>query len=99
MRRIILIWSMLIAANSALAELEGPSPWVLRAALDTIAAAADGSLPATNDAVPKSILDPSDGETLARNPALNDVWRTAPEAAVDLLALIRAAGGKGNRPK
>jgi hypothetical protein len=82
----------LVAANPALADIESRDAWVLRTALDDIDAAARGTL-----AEPRGSfvgLDPADADTIGKNPALLEVYRSAPEAAVDLLALIRAAGGK-----
>jgi hypothetical protein len=85
-----------LAANPDLAGLEEANPWTLRVVLSTIAAARAGQLPSTNST--KGVLDATDSALVARNPGLRDVYRGAPDAAVDLLALIRAAGGKG-KPK
>lgn len=86
-----------IAANSVLSNLEQRHPWVLRMALNEIADAAadrlsleDGSNP---QVAPRS-ADDYEMRIIQSNPGLESIWRSSPEAAVDLLALIRAAGGK-----
>ncbi|MGY2995043.1 hypothetical protein ACVWWD_003850 [Mesorhizobium sp. URHB0026] len=86
-----------VAANPVLAHMEERHPWLLRMALNEVADAAADRLSlkdaSTAPAVPRS-ADDYEMRIIQSNPGLESIWRSSPEAAVDLLALIRAAGGK-----
>jgi len=81
----------LVAANPLLAQLQADNPWVLRAALAGLEA------PASGDAKGSLTLGPDDLALIGANPAFADMYRASPEAAADLLALIRTASGKGRK--
>jgi hypothetical protein len=85
--------------NPDLEALEGDNPDIVRAVLGKLTALrAERS--GADETISRGSLDTltvDDVQLLGRNPALLEIWRAAPEAAVDLLALIRAAAGKGGR--
>lgn len=80
-----------VEANPDLKGLSDSAPWLLRSVLAKI------ETPTAPNGTSKSGLDDlnsTDLEILERNPALLQVWNASPEAAAELLALIKAAGGK-----
>lgn len=78
-----------LADNPDLASLNDTSPWTLRAVLDALASLPPG---AAGNADPDRIKG-MDRQLLDRNSALTRIYRASPEAALELLALIKAAGG------
>ena len=87
-----------VLANPVLARLADSNPWVVRAALDDLAAAQRSGAGERDVRGELNMLGASDAELVSSNPALRKILQASPEAAVDLLALIRAAAGKGSGP-
>jgi hypothetical protein len=79
----------ILAHNPDLSALAADHPWVLRAVLDELAAPPIAGSKATIS------IDADEMVILRTNPALMVVYNAAPDAAADLLALIRSAAGKG----
>lgn len=85
------VQAAVVEANPDLKSLSESAPWLLRSVLTKI------ETPTAPNGTSKSGLEDlgsTDLEILARNPALLQVWTASPEAAAELLALIKAAGGK-----
>jgi hypothetical protein len=86
-----------IQRNAALRKIVGRDPWVVRKALDTIAAAAQAPERSTQSMARNTVVrgpKPKPGP----NPDLDSLERSSPEAAYDLYKLIKQAGGKGRAP-
>jgi hypothetical protein len=80
-----------IDRNAALATLVGSDPWLVRRVLDAIAAA-DTSPPADANARDGRHTRVEPAPDPARNPDLDHLGRSSPEAAHDLFQLIKQAG-------
>lgn len=76
-----------LAQNPDLAALAAVNPWALRLVLNALA-----SPPAPTRSKDVLRLDPADVALLNANPALAQFSSASPEAAAELLALIRSAG-------
>jgi hypothetical protein len=85
----------MLERNPALQPLATEAPWALRTVLNALAQSRRGGVSSSTD---MSGLNRDDAAVLNQNPALREVWRSSPEAAADLLALIRAAAASGDRP-
>ena len=85
---------IIIDRNAALAALVGSDPWLVRRVLDAIAVAG-ASRPGADDerSMPRPRERPPEPE---RNPDLDNLGRSSPEAAHDLFQLIKRASG-GNK--
>jgi hypothetical protein len=83
-----------VANNPDLATLGETSPWTLRTVLARIAESPRIKGSPSADLAP---LNSADAAFMDRNPALLNVYQASPEAAADLLALIKAAGGGSKR--
>ena len=81
--------------NPALAEVAMVAPGQLREILDRLADALSNPS-STRGGLPP--LDEGTVRVLETNPALMQAWRSSPEAAADLLRLIRIAAG-GDKPR
>lgn len=84
----------ILELNPDLALLAESAPWVLRRALTNFAnAPKDMGEPAGWGIE----VGPAESRLLGRNPALQVIYQASPEAAAELLALIRTAAGSGGR--
>jgi hypothetical protein len=78
----------MLASNPDLEGLAESAPWMVRRALSILAVAPkDAQISGWTDP-----LNAADARIVGRNPALVTIQQASPEAAAELLALIRAAG-------
>lgn len=84
----------ILEENPDLAPLAEAAPWALRRALTSLAGASRDMGGAIG--VPEGISG-EDVQLFGRNPALVVIHQASPEAAAELLALIRAAGSGGRK--
>src|SRR5690606_22349462 len=78
----------MLESNPDLARLADSAPWMVQRALSILAVAPKG---ATTSGWADA-LNAADAIIVGRNPALVTIQQASPEAAAELLALIRAAG-------
>jgi hypothetical protein len=85
----------LVSQNPGLADLEKRNPWLLRSVLHALNRSPRDAYGGTYDF---DGLGSHEIGVLNRNPALLQIWSASPEAAADLLALIKAASSSGGKP-
>lgn len=83
-----------LEANPDLAAIAGTAPWALRRVLSHLSAAPRDM---NGPALWRDETDPENSRLLGRNPALQVIYQASPEAAAELLALIRTAAGTGGK--